>query len=157
MSELFNTHKTMITGLASIYFPNPADAEDAVQEAYIKFAELGALPDVENEAGFIRVITINLFRDLHNKDRRMRELDQQAAVIEDVDDNDPLHHLQRYTEELEIGHRLDDMPAELAQTANLYYLRGMSYKEIADELGVPEGTVASRLNKARSYFQGHTV
>jgi RNA polymerase sigma-70 factor (ECF subfamily) len=157
MSDLFTKHEYLVRSTASSFFQNPADEDDAVQEAYIRLAEIGVVPDVENEAGWVRVILLNLFRDLYKKDRRMRELDQQAAIFEDIDENDPQMLALMLEEDSEYLRTLDDMPTDLAETARLYYTRGMSYRQIAEELNIPEGTVASRLNSARQYFQGYRV
>lgn len=157
MTDLYHEHIEMIEKVAGTFFPNPADAEDAMQDAYIKLSYITAIPDVENVAGFVRVIVTNLFRDLYNKDKRIRELDQEAAILDDRHDDDPLSILLRYSGDGEVGRRLDDMPSELAFTAKLYYLEGRSYKQISDILDIPEGTVASRLSTARSYFQGEDV
>ena len=156
MTDLYHEHIEMIEKVAGTFFPNPADAEDAMQDAYIKLSGV-TLTGVDNEGGLVRVIVTNLFRDLYNKDKRIRELDQEAAILDDRHDDDPLSILLRYSGDSEVGRRLDDMPSELAFTAKLYYLEGRSYKQISDILDIPEGTVASRLSKARSYFQGEDV
>lgn len=156
MSDLYHDHIEMIEKVAGTFFPNPADAEDAMQDAYIKLSGV-TLTGVDNEGGLVRVIVSNLFRDLYNKDKRTRELDQEAAILDDRHDDDPLSILLRYSGDSEVGRRLDDMPSELAFTAKLYYLEGRSYKQISDILDIPEGTVASRLSTARSYFQGEDV
>lgn len=156
MSDLYHEHIEMIEKVAGTFFPNPADAEDAMQDAYIKLSGV-TLTGVDNEGGLVRVIVTNLFRDLYNKDKRIRELDQEAAILDDRHDDDPLSILLRYSGDGEVGRRLDDMPSELAFTAKLYYLEGRSYKQISDILDIPEGTVASRLSTARSYFQGEDV
>ena len=48
MTDLYHEHIEMIEKVAGTFFPNPADAEDAVQEAYIKLSEVSNIPDVEN-------------------------------------------------------------------------------------------------------------
>ena len=156
MTDLYHDHIEMIEKVAGTFFPNPADAEDAMQEAYIKLSGI-TLTGVDNAGGLVRVIVSNLFKDLYNKDKRTRELDQEAAILDDRHDDDPLSILLRYSGDSEVGRRLDDMPDDLALTAKLYYLEGRSYKQISDILDIPEGTVASRLSKARSYFQGEDV
>ena len=156
MTDLYHEHIEMIEKVAGTFFPNPADAEDAMQEAYIKLSGI-TLTGVDNAGGLVRVIVSNLFKDLYNKDKRTRELDQEAAILDDRHDDDPLSILLRYSGDSEVGRRLDDMPSELAFTAKLYYLEGRSYKQISDILDIPEGTVASRLSTARSYFQGEDV
>ena len=156
MTDLYHEHIEMIEKVAGTFFPNPADAEDAMQDAYIKLSGV-TIAGVDNEGGLVRVIVSNLFRDLYNKDKRIKELDQQAAIFEDRHDDDPLSFLERHSIGGEIGRRIDDMPDDLALTAKLYYLEGRSYKQISDILDIPEGTVASRLSTARSYFQGEDV
>ena len=156
MTDLYHEHIEMIEKMAGTFFPNPADAEDAMQEAYIKLSGI-TLTGVDNAGGLVRVIVSNLFKDLYNKDKRTRELDQEAAILDDRHDDDPLSILLRYSGDSEVGRRLDDMPDDLALTAKLYYLEGRSYKQISNILDIPEGTVASRLSKARSYFQGEDV
>lgn len=156
MTDLYHEHIEMIEKVAGTFFSNPADAEDAMQEAYIKLSGI-TITGADNAGGLVRVIVSNLFKDLYNKDKRTRELDQEAAVLDDRHDDDPLSILLRYSGDGEVGRRLDDMPSELAFTAKLYYLEGRSYKQISDILDIPEGTVASRLSTARSYFQGEDV
>lgn len=157
MSDLFLKHQAMIVAMASQFFSVPADADDAVQEVWLKLSAVTTLPDVENEAGFVRVMVGNCFKDIYRKDRRMRELDQEAAIFDDVDVNDPQALALMMEEDGDWARTLEDMPEDLASTARMYYTGGMSYKDIAYQLDIPEGTVASRLNKARQYFQGYRV
>lgn len=153
MTDLFRKHKTMITSIASQYFTNPADAEDAMQEVWIKLASTEII-GVDNEAALVRVIVANFFKDLYNKDKRMRELDQEAAIFEDIDENDPQVLALRDEEGTEYERTIDNMPDDIAATARMYYIQGMSYGTISATLRIPEGTVASRLSKARAYFNG---
>ena len=153
MSDLFTAHSQLITNLASQYFPIKEDQEDAIQEVWFKLADMSFI-NVKNEGALVYRIVSNLFKDLYNKDKRIKELDQYAGVMEDIDENDPLSITLAVADDDEYSRRLQDMPLDLAHTATLYYTGGLSYKEIADELSIPEGTVASRLNKARKYFRG---
>ena len=160
MTELFYKHSETIGVVVSSFFPNHADAEDAYQEVHLKLSQLedrDIWQGLDNEGGLVRTVVTNLCRDLYNKDKRTRELDQQAAIFEDRHDDDPLSNLLKYSFDEEVGRKIDDLPSELALTAKLYYLEGRSYKQISDILDVPEGTVASRLNTARRYFQGEDV
>lgn len=153
MTDLFRKHKTMIANVASQYFTNPADAEDAMQEVWIKLSNT-VIENVEKEAALVRVIVANFFKDLYNKDKRMRELDQEAAIFEDIDENDPQVLARRAEEGTEYERTIDNMPDDIASTARMYYIQGMSYGAISAALRIPEGTVASRLSRARAYFNG---
>lgn len=153
MTDVFTKHHAVIKRAASNFFPVKEDAEDAMQEAYLKLSGLEFV-DIENEPGLVHTIASNLFRDLYRKSQRLKELDQYAAVEVDVDDSDPCSLLEQETQEDEAGKRLDDLPDELKETASMYYLQAMSYKDIADRLSIPEGTVASRMSTARKYLAG---
>lgn len=153
MTELYAKHSQIINNLAAQYFHTKEDQEDAIQEAWFKLADVSFV-NVKNEPAMVYRIVSNLYKDLYYKDKRMKELDQYAGVMEDVDENDPLAITLSIADDDEYSRRLKDMPLDLAQTAQMYYTGGLSYKEIADELSIPEGTVASRLNKARKYFRG---
>lgn len=153
MTALYVTHEQTIKTLAASFFSNYADAEDAIQEANIKLSDMNT-EGVDNEAGLVYTIVSNLFKDIHKSNKRERE-GYCASLLEDlIDDNDPLVLLERNDEEIEMGRRVSDLPADLRVVAEMYYFTGLSYRQIATELGLPQGTVASRLNTARKYLTG---
>lgn len=143
-----------IKSLAQQYFPNNEDREDAVQEAYIKLLSVGVPPALDNQIGWITRVVTNLFRDIYSRNKKVRELDQYASVDEAIDTNCPLSYTERVAEEENLWRRIDDLPADLYVVAHMYYLAGLSYTEIASELSIPEGTVASRLNTIRKFLVG---
>ena len=51
--------------------------------------------------------------------------------------------------------RILPMPEEFRVVASLYFMEDLSYQEIADIVGVPVGTVRSRLHRARRLLQRH--
>ena len=153
MTDVFTKHHAVIRRAANNFFPIKEDSEDAMQEAYLKLSGMEFV-DIENEQGLVHTIASNLFRDLYKKSQRIKELDQYAAVEVDVDEHDPCSILEQETQEDEAGRRIDDLPEELKETASLYYLQSLSYKDIADRLSIPEGTVASRMSTARKHLAG---
>ena len=152
MTELIKYDFT-INALAQHYFPNPEDREDAAQEARIKLMQL-TVPELENAQGWVYRVVSNLFKDIHNKNVRLRELDQYAATDDGLDENSPEVHVSNLQEEQELSIRISDLPAELEAMADMYYFKGLSYRDIAEEFDIPEGTVASRLNTVRRLLTG---
>lgn len=151
--EHITQYKDLITKLAAAYFPNPEDREDAAQEARIKLMQL-TVPELENAQGWVYRVVSNLFKDIHNKNVRLRELDQYAAMDDGLDENSPEVHVENLQEEQELHIRISDLPAELEAMADMYYFKGLSYRDIAEEFDIPEGTVASRLNTVRRLLTG---
>lgn len=151
--EHITQYKDLITKLATAYFPNPEDREDAAQEARIKLMQF-TVPELENAQGWVYRVVSNLFKDIHNKNVRLRELDQYAAMDDGLDENSPEVHVENLQEEQELHIRISDLPAELEAMADMYYFKGLSYRDIAEEFDIPEGTVASRLNAVRRLLTG---
>lgn len=151
MTDLVERNKKTVQVLAASYFSNPSDREDAIQEAHIKFMHVDATA-LENEEAWTYRAVSNLFKDIHNKNVRMTELDQYASIGTGVDEECPLVVLEREEGGEIVERKFEDLPEELSSTATMYYRQGKSYIQIAQELNVPEGTVASRMNAVRRYL-----
>src|SRR6266480_80840 len=142
-----------------------ADAEDLVQETYIRafrFREQFTL-GTNMKAWLFRILTntfINTYRrkaaqpevtDLEGVDefslyRRMA--DDRAASSSP----DPETELLNRVVDTEVTDALEELP-EKFRTAVLLDVEGFSYKEIAEMLSIPIGTVMSRLHRGRKFLQ----
>jgi RNA polymerase sigma-70 factor (ECF subfamily) len=134
------------------------DARDALQEVLIRVhRNLGSLRDETSLKKWVYRIATNVAHD----QRRIRSRGAQTfgtqdpAVIEGaaVTSRRPDDEVaDRETHErLEKG--LAALPEELRQALLLHTLGGMKYREVADALGWPIGTVTSRIHKARMMLQ----
>jgi len=151
--QLHEEYAGMVKNLCSSYLHTKEDQEDAQQEILLKLATMSP-PKVDNEAGYIYSLASNMLKDFIRKERRRVEVETAAAQETMVDEDDPLSVLERQSEEEETVMMIADLPLDLKVTAELYYYQGLNYKDIAEELSIPEGTVASRLHKARSLLRG---
>jgi RNA polymerase sigma-70 factor (ECF subfamily) len=142
-----------------------ADAEDLVQETYIRafrFRDQFTL-GTNMKAWLFRILTntfINTYRrkaaqpevtDLEGVDefslyRRMA--DDRAASSSP----DPETELLKGVVDTEVTEALEELP-EKFRTTVLLDVEGFSYKEIAEMLGIPIGTVMSRLHRGRKFLQ----
>lgn len=151
MTDFVERNSSIVKGLASQYFPNHADREDAIQEARIKFMYVDTSV-LEDESAWAWTAVSNLFKDIFRQNSRTVELDQFASIGNGVDDQCPLTVLEQEQSGEIVDRKIEDLPEELSLTAMLYYRVGMSYEQIADKLQVPEGTVASRMHTVRRYL-----
>lgn len=128
-----------------------AAAEDAAQEAFIK-AWL-ALPRFRQPAGrasgglraWLCRIAINTAADIRRRTRPTDELDEDAPD----DESDPEAQAETRATIQVMRRALAQLPPASRAALTLREYEGLSYAEIADVLGIPLGTVMSRLNYAR--------
>ncbi len=124
------------------------EAEDVAQETFVK-AWL-ALPRYRESLGTLRAwlcrIAINTARDAHRRKRPEQELDEYMTD----GDNNPAEQAERKAEAMAVRRALDQLPAASRAALVLREYEGLAYAEIATALGIPIGTVMSRLSFARS-------
>lgn len=145
---------------------NAADAEDLVQETYVR--ALGALDQFEqgtNLRAWLFRILMNTF--INHYRRRQRQplatsLDAMSDFTLHQHRADPQQHLpeeqpeQAVLDQLaveEVLRAIDALPLEFRQVVWLADVEGFRYREIADILKIPIGTVMSRLHRARRRLQ----
>lgn len=116
-----------------------ADCVDAVQEAVFRgWMKKDRLNDPDRfEAWLVRIL-VNQCRDMLR--RRKRE---SAALLADVPEDDSL------CEDLHLRLALKQLPEKYRLPLVLHYLEGYPVKDVAQMLGVPRSTAASRLYQAR--------
>ncbi len=145
---------------------NASDAEDLVQETYLKaFRGFGGFQEGTNlKAWLYRILTntyINIYR---SKKRRPDETD--LAEVEDLYLYRRLGGLEAATvgrsaedelldlfTEAEVKEAIEALPENFRMAVLLADVEGFSYKEIAEILDVPIGTVMSRLHRGRKGLQ----
>ena len=145
---------------------NPADAEDVVQETYLKaYRAFGSFQEGTNlKAWLYRILTNTFINSYRSKKRRpeQTELDdveelylyrrlgglEGAAAGRSAEDE----VLDLFTEG-EIKDALEALPQQFRLAVLLADVEGFSYKEIADILDIPIGTVMSRLHRGRKALQ----
>jgi RNA polymerase sigma-70 factor (ECF subfamily) len=145
---------------------NPADAEDVVQETYLKaYRAYGSFQEGTNlKAWLYRILTNTFINSYRSKKRRpeQTELDdveelylyrrlgglEGAAAGRSAEDE----VLDLFTEG-EIKDALEALPEQFRLAVLLADVEGFSYKEIADILDIPIGTVMSRLHRGRKALQ----
>lgn len=139
-------HGAMVYRLAYRVLGNQADAEDAAQEVFIKLlrARRSTATQVTDERGWLAVTALNLARNLrrgeHNRKRR-----EAAWAVQSLQ----LRSGQSIAPDGEIWRSVDTLPDELKVPLLLHYQEGFKYREIAQALRCPEGTVATRIANAK--------
>jgi RNA polymerase sigma factor (sigma-70 family) len=130
---------------------NTADAEDVVQEAYLRaFRYLDAFHG-DNFRVWLLTIVRNCFLDWLKDNRSGQQIFQPAPPDLDWTDPGPSPEamlLDRVNGEV-LAKLLATLPAEYRELLILREIEDLSYKDIAAVTGMPAGTVMSRLSRAR--------
>ena len=145
---------------------NPSDAEDLVQETYLKaYRAFGSFKEGTNlKAWLYRILTNTFINSYRARKRRPEQTD-----IDDVEDLYLYRRLGgleavsagRSAEEEVLEHftegdvkaAVEALPEQFRMAVLLADVEGFSYKEIADILDIPIGTVMSRLHRGRKALQ----
>jgi RNA polymerase sigma-70 factor (ECF subfamily) len=149
--EAMLPHLDAAHNLARWLLRNEQDAQDVVQEAYLRALKSFAGFHGSNGRAWLLTIVRNTSYTLLKKNRAVdltTTFDEEihAAGYESVSPATILEHSENA--EL-IREAMDELPAEFREILTLRHQEGLSYKEIADIAEIPPGTVMSRLARAR--------
>src|SRR5579872_607234 len=165
-TELAMPHMSALYTAALRMTRNPADAEDLVQETYLKaYRAFARFEEGTNLKAWLYKILTNTFINSYRAAKRRPE----KADVEDVEDLYLYHRLGdlqatgtgRSAEDEAFDHFTDDevklaiesLPEAFRIAVLLADVEGFSYKEIAEITDVPIGTVMSRIHRGRRALQ----
>jgi RNA polymerase sigma-70 factor (ECF subfamily) len=149
-------HLDALYGFAMSLARNEAEAEDLVQETYLRAVRaFGQLMPDSNLKGWLFAIMRNVWLNQLRHARsgpQFIELDadeESYARWPDAGATDPYSIYLRKVERCEVRAAIDSLPAHHREIIVLRDIEGFSYQQIANILGCPAGTVMSRLGRAR--------
>jgi RNA polymerase sigma factor (sigma-70 family) len=133
------------------------DAEDVFQEVFARVYErLGSLRDDEAVRPWIAQLTRRLCIDRLRAGAR--ESDADLDELPEVPADDVLESLEQA---FDVHEALAELPENCRQILDRFFARDESYRTIGDDLGLPAGTIASRisrcLDKLRDAFEGRNL
>lgn len=148
VTQLVEEHYELLYRFAYRLSGSAADAEDLTQQAFLTAQEkLGQL----REDGKARSWLLTIVRNTYLKSRRRPDFASFAEFDGSELADDPVPDGPIDEEELQAA--LNEMPTEFRLPVILFYFQEMSYKQIADHLGVPAGTVMSRLSRGKAFLR----
>jgi len=160
-TELTRFEQTVLPHLDAAYnlarwlTGNEHDAEDVVQESYLRAVKFFAGFHGENARPWLLAIVRNTcytWLRRNRMDELTTELDETTPIVDPSAVNPESALLTAARTEF-VRQALEALPVGFREIVILRELEGMSYKEIADIAAIPVGTVMSRLARARARLQ----
>ena len=140
IAEIYNRHVDAVYRVSYSFMKNKADAEDAVQETFLRLLSCGKVFENErHERAWLIVTASNICKD---------NLKKWWRKTESIDDYSDTLAAQENPED-DVTRAILGLPAKYKTVVYLYYYEGYSTKEIAMRLGCSHGTVRSQLLRAR--------
>ena len=159
-------HMDALYGAALRLTRSPKDAEDLVQDTYLKaFRFFASFEKGTNIKAWLFKIQTNTFINRYRrkvKEREVAETPAEDIVLDRFVSADQVRALQDPETDFfskllsdEVVEALDQVPVDFRMVVVLADIQGFSYKEIAEIVGCPVGTVMSRLFRGRRILQKH--
>lgn len=157
-NNLFEAYQSKVVNIAYGMLSNREDAYDAAQEVFVRVYR--NISSFKEEASFntwlYRIIT-NVCSDILRKRQKNSKVISISNMSDEENDIDIPDDSPTPEENIELTERQRAVKDAISQLREEYRvvitmcdIEGMSYDDIADMLGVPKGTVKSRINRARS-------
>jgi RNA polymerase sigma-70 factor (ECF subfamily) len=154
-AELVNTHQLFLYNLALRAVSNPHEAQDVTQETFIRAWK--GLKNFRGESGFrtwLYRIMMNLCYDRYPRLQR----DKNNLSIENDEMDIPVESvLEQISDQSEltdfIHQQLKSLPEVYRLVLSLRYQQELSYKEIAEVMDVPIGTVKTTIFRAKAQLK----
>ena len=143
--NLVDRHARYLHGIAFSLTGNRADAEDVVQETFVAVLNSTFRGESQVRTWLVQILVRRVAMLRRTKWRKPAErLEQESAPATRPKE------LAGAEARLDLAAMLEHLSAEHREVIVLREVQGMSYEEIAAALGVPRGTVESRLHRARN-------
>lgn len=162
--EIVRLHNRRVYNLCYRFTGSMEDAEDLAQEVFIKVYRTLQSYDLEKGgfATWLTTLTRNLLVDHYRASKQQRMTDPLESGAEEEHEGpslaekladtrpSPEARMRQQDTQKQVQQALDKLSPELREAVVLRDLQDMDYREIAQVLRVPEGTVKSRINRGRT-------
>ena len=158
VDALFASHAAKVFALARRFGLDPDEAEDAVQEVFLKVQrKIGTFRGEARLSTWLYQVAVNALRDqLRRLKRQKRALpllpleDEPGEQRLESDDPGPAEGASLRERRALVRTALDALPERFREVLVLRELEGLGYRDIARILELPQGTVESRIHRART-------
>jgi RNA polymerase sigma factor (sigma-70 family) len=153
--EQVSPHLKSAYNLARWLTRNHEDAEDVVQEAFLRaFSAFESLRSEDAKPWLLTIVRNTSMTWLKRNRNTGAAIGLEEAPEDPIESSpDPEERLLISCEREQVRQALEQLPSEFREAVVLREMEGLSYKEISAVIGVPLGTVMSRLSRGRDWLK----
>jgi len=143
--ELYERYATDVLRVSYYYLGDRQRAEDVMQDVFVKY--LTSRPSLQSgkEKSWLLKVALNRCRDLWRSSWLKKVvLGHPAFELFPADDE-----IGRTADSLSLAEAINHLPSAFKEVVLLHYYQGYSVSEVSEIAGISEGTVSSRLSRAR--------
>jgi RNA polymerase sigma-70 factor (ECF subfamily) len=148
---LYRRFAPKMMGVCVRYFPDRAEAQDVLQDAFIRvFDKIHQYKGQGSLEGWVRRLIVSTAIDRLRKNKSIGCL--HSVPLEDVDE--PSVEADHLPDDADLLlHALQSLPDGYRAVFNLYAIEGFCHAEVAEMLGISVGTSKSQLSNARQFLK----
>lgn len=160
IAELFEQTRNMVFGLGMRLFRNPEEAADFSQDVYLRVMDkIDSFRGDSKSSTWVYSVAMNLGL---NRLRRMKRIqfipeDAEEPITEDTPESLLTEALDRQESEKRVQQELMNLPDSYRVPLLLLYYDRMSYREMSEKLGLPEGTLKSLVHRGKRILRDRLV
>lgn len=148
--QLYNLFSEELYGVCLYYSKDYTEAEDTLHEGFMKiFQKISQFQGKGSFAGWMKRIMINTALEKFRKQNHMYAIGDEINAEHDISPDNVVEDLSVQ----DIMTMIRELSPQYKMVFNLYAIDGYSHKEIAEMLGISEGTSKSNLARARYILQ----
>lgn len=162
-SEVFERYRRQLRAFISRRVASSSEVEDILQEVFLRFVQADAATPIGQVAAWLFRVARNRIVD-HSRKRResaypVCEQDDDTGLVSEVtsllaDDSDtPEIRYMRALVWVELEKALDELPEPQRDVFYLTEIEGFSFRELAEDTGIPVATLLSRKHYAVRYLR----
>ena len=150
IERLYEQYADDVLRMAYFYLADRHKAEDVCQDVFVKLYTHGHEIEPGKEKAWLLRVTVNCCRDIW-RGAWLRRVVLGAPSLEVVPAQED--SVEQREEKAAVMRAVQRLPAVFRETILLHYYQGLGIAEIAQALDLPEGTVSSRLSRARKKLE----
>jgi RNA polymerase sigma-70 factor (ECF subfamily) len=148
--RLYEQYANDVLRMAYFYLADRHKAEDVCQDVFVKLYTHGHTIEPGKEKAWLLRVTVNSCRDLW-RGAWLKRVVLGAPTLELIPAQDET--IEKREEKETLMRAVNKLPGAFRETVLLHYYQGMGISEIAQMLDLPEGTISSRLSRARKKLE----